>query len=52
MPAVACYLRKPGQATYRPFAIDVLRIEEGQIADVTAFNVEPVREALDLPASL
>jgi hypothetical protein len=32
MPAVANYLRKPGHAYYRPFMIDVLRIESGSIA--------------------
>ena len=30
MPAVACYLRKPGEAEFRPLALDVLRYEGGR----------------------
>jgi RNA polymerase sigma-70 factor (ECF subfamily) len=52
MPAVACYHRKPGAAEYRAFALDVLRIENGQIAEVTAFSLGPVLDALGLPPTL
>jgi RNA polymerase sigma-70 factor, ECF subfamily len=52
MPAVACYHRKPGASEYRAFALDVLKIENGQIAEVTAFNLAPVLEALGLPPTL
>jgi RNA polymerase sigma-70 factor (ECF subfamily) len=52
MPAVACYHRKPGASEYRAFALDVLRIEDGQIAEVTAFSIAPVLEALGLPPTL
>jgi RNA polymerase sigma-70 factor (ECF subfamily) len=52
MPAVACYLRRPDASEYRAFALDVLKIEDGQIAEVTAFDVAPVLEALGLPPTL
>jgi RNA polymerase sigma-70 factor, ECF subfamily len=34
-PAAACYARTNGD--YRPFSLDVLRIEHGQIAEITSF---------------
>ena len=52
MPAVANYLRKPGDADYRPFAIDVLRIEDGRVAEVTTFDLPPLLEAFNLPPTL
>ena len=36
-PAVAHYLRRPGESEYRSLALDVLRIEEGRIAEITSF---------------
>jgi RNA polymerase sigma-70 factor (ECF subfamily) len=36
-PAVACYLQRPGESAYRPLALDVLTIEDGVIAEITAF---------------
>jgi hypothetical protein len=36
----------------RPLALDVLRIEEGAVAEVIAFPLEPFLEALDLPPTL
>jgi RNA polymerase sigma-70 factor (ECF subfamily) len=51
-PAVACYLRRPGESEYRPLAMDVLRIEDGAIAEIVAFPFEPLLEALDLPETL
>ena len=51
-PAVACYLKRPGETEYRALALDVLRIEEGEIADITSFTyaglpgVRPAAEAL------
>jgi RNA polymerase sigma-70 factor (ECF subfamily) len=50
-PAVACYLRRPGDSRYAPMALDVLRIEDGAIADVTTFPLKHP-EAFDLPSSL
>ena len=36
-PAVACYFKRPGESTFRPLAIDVLRIEDGEIAEIITF---------------
>ncbi len=52
MPAAACYLRPPGATDYRPLGLDVLRIEEGLIAEITAFPLIPLLEAFDLPQVL
>jgi RNA polymerase sigma-70 factor, ECF subfamily len=51
-PAVANYLLSPGDSAYRPMALDVLRIEEGAFAEVIAFALEPLLDALDLPRAL
>jgi RNA polymerase sigma-70 factor (ECF subfamily) len=48
-PAVATYVRKPGTDTYCPLAIDVLRIERGEIAEILAFPISP---AFGLPPTL
>jgi RNA polymerase sigma-70 factor (ECF subfamily) len=48
-PAVATYVREPGTDTYRPLAIDLLRIEGGQIAEIVAFPISP---AFGLPPAL
>jgi RNA polymerase sigma-70 factor (ECF subfamily) len=37
-PAVACYVRRPGDDAYTPLALDVLRIEEGAVKDITTFD--------------
>jgi RNA polymerase sigma-70 factor, ECF subfamily len=36
-PAVACYVRGAGEEQHRPLALDVLRIEHGEIAEITTF---------------
>ena len=36
-PAVANYVRPPGVAEYRALAMDVLRIDEGSVAEIIAF---------------
>jgi RNA polymerase sigma-70 factor (ECF subfamily) len=36
-PAAAFYLRRPGESEYRAFALDVLRVEDGKVAEITAF---------------
>ena len=43
-PAVACYLKRPGEPAYRPMALDVIRIEEGRVAEIVTFpsHVFPV----------
>jgi RNA polymerase sigma-70 factor (TIGR02960 family) len=37
-PAVANYVRKPGDDGYSPLALDVLRIVDGTIADIVTFD--------------
>ena len=38
MPAAASYLRAPGETTWIAFKIDVLRVEDGRIAEITTFD--------------
>jgi RNA polymerase sigma-70 factor (TIGR02960 family) len=38
MPAAACYLRAPAGSDFRPYKIDVLRIEDGGIGEITSFG--------------
>ena len=38
MPTAASYLRRPGDSTFRAFKFDVLRIENGAIAEITTFG--------------
>jgi RNA polymerase sigma-70 factor, ECF subfamily len=52
MPAVACYLRKPGESAFRAMSLDVLRIEEGLIKEITTFDLQPLLGAFDLPGEL
>jgi RNA polymerase sigma-70 factor, ECF subfamily len=52
-PAVACYLKRPDDSEYKPFALDVLRIEGGVVAEIVAFDLsEPLVKALNLPRKL
>ena len=37
-PAVACYVRRPGDDRYTPMAIDVLRVAGGAVADIVTFD--------------
>ncbi len=50
-PAVACYVLHAGDTQYRAMAIDVLRIEEGRIAEIVTFGVG-VFASFGLPATL
>ncbi|MGH2944931.1 MAG: RNA polymerase subunit sigma-70 [Solirubrobacteraceae bacterium] len=50
-PAAACYLRAPGDDTFRAFKIDVLRVRGDQIAEITTFHGRLV-EAFGLPPTL
>jgi RNA polymerase sigma-70 factor (TIGR02960 family) len=38
LPAAASYLRRPGDTEFRAFKLDVLRISNGQIAEITTFG--------------
>jgi RNA polymerase sigma-70 factor (TIGR02960 family) len=37
-PAAAGYLRRPGEAEFRAFKLDVLRLRDGRIAEITTFD--------------
>jgi RNA polymerase sigma-70 factor, ECF subfamily len=50
-PAVAFYLRRPGESEYTAFALDVLRIEDGAIGEILTFH-GGVFPAFDLPPKL
>jgi RNA polymerase sigma-70 factor (ECF subfamily) len=51
-PGAAVYLRRPGDDTFRPFAICVLRIEQGKLIDIAAFEQPSLFPAFGLPPSL
>jgi RNA polymerase sigma-70 factor (ECF subfamily) len=48
-PGAAAYLRAPGDTEFRAFAIGVLRIEGGAIAEITAFHEPRLFAAFGLP---
>lgn len=52
MPAVACYVRKPGDTQFRFLALDVLAIEGGLIVAVVAFPLPGLCQAFNLPETL
>jgi RNA polymerase sigma-70 factor (TIGR02960 family) len=37
-PTAASYLRRPGDSVYRAFKLDVLRVQDGAIAEITTFS--------------
>jgi RNA polymerase sigma-70 factor (TIGR02960 family) len=51
MPAAASYLRRPGETEWRAFKFDLLRCEDGGIAEVTTFGPE-LFEQFGLPLVL
>jgi RNA polymerase sigma-70 factor (ECF subfamily) len=51
MPTAASYLRQPGDTQYRAFKFDVLRIENGLIAEITTFGPS-LFPAFGLPPTL
>jgi RNA polymerase sigma-70 factor (TIGR02960 family) len=51
MPAAASYLRRPGDSEFRAFKLDVLRIEDGLIAEITTFGYA-LFPAFGLPPAL
>jgi RNA polymerase sigma-70 factor (TIGR02960 family) len=51
MPTAASYLRRPGDAEFRAFKLDVLRIEDGAIAEITTFGTT-LFPAFELPPTL
>ena len=51
MPTAASYLRRPGDSEFRAFKFDVLRIENGAIAEITTFGAG-LFPAFGLPPTL
>jgi RNA polymerase sigma-70 factor (ECF subfamily) len=51
MPAAANYLKAPGDSEFRAFKVDVLRIEAGQIKEITTFDAA-LFDAFGLPPVL
>jgi RNA polymerase sigma-70 factor (TIGR02960 family) len=51
MPAAASYLRRPGDTVFRAFKLDVLRVEDDAIAEITTFG-PALFDALGLPETL
>jgi RNA polymerase sigma-70 factor (ECF subfamily) len=51
MPTAASYLRAPGETQFRAFKLDVIRVQDGLIAEVTTFNAD-LFEAFGLPGTL
>ena len=51
MPTAASYLRRPGDTVFRAFKFDVLRVEDGEIVEITTFG-SGLFPAFGLPQSL
>jgi RNA polymerase sigma-70 factor (ECF subfamily) len=51
MPTAASYVRRPGDSEFRAFKLDVLRIEDGFIAEITTFGAA-LFPAFGLPSIL
>jgi RNA polymerase sigma-70 factor, ECF subfamily len=51
-PAAGHYLRRPGESEYLPLALDVLRIDDGRIAEITSFVSPELFERFGLPPRL
>ncbi|HVX43301.1 MAG TPA: RNA polymerase subunit sigma-70 [Mycobacteriales bacterium] len=51
MPAAASYLKRPGDTQFRAFKLDVLRIRDGLIAEITTFG-SALFPRFDLPEVL
>jgi len=52
MPAAVSYLRAPGDTAFRLFKIDVLRIVDGAVAEITTFDGRGMTTAFDIPEVL
>ena len=51
MPAAVSYLRRPGDSLFRAFKLDVLRIEDGRIREITTFGTA-LLPAFGLPPTI
>jgi RNA polymerase sigma-70 factor (ECF subfamily) len=52
MPAAVSYLRRPGDTAYRAFKLDVLRVEDGRIVEITTLGPAALLASLGLPETL
>jgi RNA polymerase sigma-70 factor (ECF subfamily) len=52
MPALVCYVKRPGERDYTPLSMDVLRIDAGLVAEITTFGVKERLDAFALPPTL
>lgn len=52
MPAAVSYLRAPGDTAFRIFKIDVLRVVDGAVAEITTFDGRGMTTAFDIPEVL
>jgi RNA polymerase sigma-70 factor, ECF subfamily len=50
-PAVGCYVKPPGETEYKPLALDVIRVEDGAIAEIITFPPD-MFPALGLPPTV
>jgi RNA polymerase sigma-70 factor, ECF subfamily len=48
-PALAIYLRAPGEARYRPLALEVLRVEDGRVVEAVDWSLPRLFDAFGLP---
>ena len=51
-PAFAGYLRRPGESDFRPLGLELLRIENGTVAEITLFVTTDLFPAFGLPQKL
>jgi RNA polymerase sigma-70 factor, ECF subfamily len=51
-PGAAGYFRRPGETSFFPFVLAVLRLEHGRLIDIAAFEQPSMFPAFGLPASL
>jgi RNA polymerase sigma-70 factor (ECF subfamily) len=48
-PAVAAYVRRPGESEYRALGLDVLRLDGGLVIEITRFVTADLFPAFGLP---
>jgi RNA polymerase sigma-70 factor (ECF subfamily) len=51
-PAVAAYVRRPGESEYQALGLDVLRLEDGLVIEITRFIRADIFPAFGLPLTL
>ena len=51
-PAIACYIRRPGDDVFTALSLDVLRVADGEIAGITTFHAATAFPPLGLPPVL